>query len=343
MNQPARTSSIAHSLSRSRLQSCNIQTNALQDGHSRANQMNDPVSKRASGLGFRATNSHPKNENEDLESSNRRSSFAKPTEKYHNPQEAYEYDKCIYNFMKSEETSELPSANFFDKQTNIRPKMRATVIDWLVEVHKKLKMQSETLYLTIFLMDSYLSKVDLDKSKYQRLSCAALLIAAKSEEIYPPSVNYLVDLTEKSFTSIALNRMEADLFKKVNCHVNPILPNQFLHYFLRVGRASQDVVYLSYFILEASLLDIRFIGEIPSKLAAAAICLSMNIQKAPIFWKPLMENMTGYTLSDLTPIVNNLLQGAYSIQSKTSRFITIGKKYTQILSKYKFPESIQLV
>lgn len=43
-------------------------------------------------------------------------------------------------------------------QTDINEKMRSILIDWLVEVHLKFKLLTETLYLTVNLIDRYLAK-----------------------------------------------------------------------------------------------------------------------------------------------------------------------------------------
>lgn len=38
--------------------------------------------------------------------------------------------------------------------------MRAYLVDWLVELHHKFKMWTETLFVAIGIIDKYLSKVD---------------------------------------------------------------------------------------------------------------------------------------------------------------------------------------
>jgi len=42
-------------------------------------------------------------------------------------------------------------------QNEINEKMRAILIDWLVDVHLKFKLLEETLYITVNLIDRYLS------------------------------------------------------------------------------------------------------------------------------------------------------------------------------------------
>lgn len=45
-----------------------------------------------------------------------------------------------------------------NKQIDINEKMRAILVDWLVEVHLKFKLMPETLFLTVHLIDRYLIK-----------------------------------------------------------------------------------------------------------------------------------------------------------------------------------------
>lgn len=58
-----------------------------------------------------------------------------------------------------------PSAHYMSGQCEINDKMRAILIDWLVEVHLKFKLLQETLFLTINIIDRFLERVTLSKSK----------------------------------------------------------------------------------------------------------------------------------------------------------------------------------
>lgn len=44
------------------------------------------------------------------------------------------------------------------KQIDINEKMRAILVDWIIEVHLKFRLLPETLFLTIGLIDRYLEK-----------------------------------------------------------------------------------------------------------------------------------------------------------------------------------------
>jgi hypothetical protein len=262
----------------------------------------------------------------------------------HDPMDCFEFDIEVYQFMRSVECTGLPSANIFSQQSNITPRMRATVLDWLVEVHRKLRMHTDTLYLTVMLIDQYLASNDLDKAKFQRLACAALLIAGKNSEMRPPSLQDLVDLADKSFTVIALSRMEAALFAAVDFHVDAILPSMFLKRFLRLVNTDVRLSMLAHFICETALLDTEFIGETPSRMAASVVCLAVTLERGAGQWSGYLEANTGYKLEQIAELVQKLLQSVAA--SSTGRCQAIRKKYAgQSMCKVSagpFPESILL-
>lgn len=46
---------------------------------------------------------------------------------------------------------------YMKKQSDINESMRAILVDWLIDVHLKFKLLNETLFLTINIIDRYLS------------------------------------------------------------------------------------------------------------------------------------------------------------------------------------------
>jgi hypothetical protein len=260
------------------------------------------------------------------------------------PLDCRDFDLEVYRFMRSAETSNLPSPDLFANQTSVTPRMRATVVDWLVEVHRKLRMHTDTLCLTVMLIDQYLTVNTIDKTDLQRLGCAALLLAAKSAELNPPTLFDLFELSGQSFSIDALKQMEASLFTSLQFRVDPVLSSMFLKRFLKLAKTDLRLSMLSHFILEASLLEAEFIGMVPSKLAAAAICLATAIERGPNQWDSYLQKNTGYGLSHLSDTVQKLLQVVAT--SSTGRFQTIRKKYsTQPMCRVSagpFPETVIL-
>jgi hypothetical protein len=78
----------------------------------------------------------------------------------------------------------------------VNENIRAVLVDWIINVHMKFKLLPETLFITVNLIDRFLSKYSIDRAQVQLLGVASLLIATKYEEIYPPSLKDLIYITE---------------------------------------------------------------------------------------------------------------------------------------------------
>lgn len=61
-----------------------------------------------------------------------------------------------YLHFRGKEDSTSVRPTYMENQTHINERMRAILVDWLVEVHLKFKLVPETLYLTVNLIDRYL-------------------------------------------------------------------------------------------------------------------------------------------------------------------------------------------
>lgn len=259
------------------------------------------------------------------------------------PQDAYDYDLEVYITMKTDEDLYLADTDLFDLQSTITPKMRATVIDWLVEVHGKMGFHTDTLYLTVNLMDRFLSQCDIDKSTYQRYGCAALLIAAKNLELYPPSLKDLVRFADDSFTSRLLSKSEAQILIRLDFKVNPFLSSTFLKRYLRLLQPDFHLSMLGHYILETTIIDQSFIGDTPSKVAAAACFLAVTLYRGKGHWNKEVEADTRYSFADLTDMIQKLLNCVNT--SATSKFSAVRRKYSgkemDRISSTEFPKTVE--
>ena len=97
------------------------------------------------------------------------------------------------------------------KQTDINFKMRSILIDWLVEVHYKFKLFPSTLFLCVNILDRYLEKVPIMRSKLQLVGVTSLFIACKFEEVYPPEVRECVYITDYAYDREEVLEMETNI------------------------------------------------------------------------------------------------------------------------------------
>ena len=82
------------------------------------------------------------------------------------------------------------------------------LVDWLVEVHNNFKLEHETLYISINILDRYLSLVEVERNQLQLVGVTSLLLACKYEEIYPPLVKDCVYVTDRAYTHQEVLDME---------------------------------------------------------------------------------------------------------------------------------------
>ena len=119
-------------------------------------------------------------------------------------------------------------------QTDINCKMRAILNDWLVDVHLKFKLVPETLFLTINLIDRYLSQQQVSRQKLQLVGVTCCFIASKYEEIYPPDLRDFVYVTDKAYTKQQILQMEGEVLMALDFAVTVASPLLYLHRYAKL-------------------------------------------------------------------------------------------------------------
>jgi G2/mitotic-specific cyclin-B, other len=87
--------------------------------------------------------------------------------------------------------------------------MRAILAGWIIEVHHKFELMPETLYLTMYIIDQYLSLQPVLRRELQLVGVSAMLIACKYEEIWAPEVH--IKLPSLTF-QVSLNSLTCAFF-----------------------------------------------------------------------------------------------------------------------------------
>ena len=110
----------------------------------------------------------------------------------------------------------MVEANYLSKvqlPTEVKDTSRAFLVEWIIDVHRKFRLMPETLYVTVFLIDRFLSLKQIKKSQLHILGVTSLLISTKYEEIYPPDLKDLLSVSENKFSRAEVLAMEQDMLK----------------------------------------------------------------------------------------------------------------------------------
>lgn len=224
------------------------------------------------------------------------------------PLECSEYATDIFNHLKNTELEYIAQPGYMKNQQDINEKMRAILIDWLVEVHLKFKLYPETLYLTVNLIDRFLEKEEVMRQHLQLVGVTAMLIASKYEEIYAPEVRDFVYITDKAYTKEQILSMEYKMLTTMNFNITTPSSYRFLERIYKLcPEADERVFNLSRYLVELSLVEYRMLKHHPSMLASAALFLSMKILKKEYSqWTEKLKETTWFTEQQIRQCAKDL-------------------------------------
>lgn len=104
--------------------------------------------------------------------------------------------------------------NMLDRHPGILKKMRAILLDWLIEVCEVYKLHRETYHLAMDYLDRYLSRTqETCKTQLQLIGITCLFIAAKMEEIYPPKISEFAYVTDGACDEAQIQMQELGILQ----------------------------------------------------------------------------------------------------------------------------------
>ena len=158
---------------------------------------------------------------------------------------------------------------YFSFQKSINYKMRSILIDWIIEIHFYFKFLKKTLFQTVYIIDAYLSKKNIDKKFLQLLGVASLLISCKENEIIYPSLNKLIQLTDNAFTISELKNMEIKIMKTLNFDVLSPTAEEFFEINAEFFNFSDEHMCVGEYFLKCSLIGYNMLKYNQSTIAIA--------------------------------------------------------------------------
>ncbi|KFK38523.1 hypothetical protein AALP_AA3G124800 [Arabis alpina] len=239
---------------------------------------------------------------------------------------APEYVEDMYTFYKEVENESKPQM-YMHTQPEINEKMRSILVDWLVEVHIKFDLSPETLYLTINLIDRFLSLKTVPRRELQLLGVSALLIGSKYEEIWPPQVDDLVYVTDNSYTNKQILVMEKTILGSLEWYLTVPTQYVFLVRFIKASIPDPEMENMVNFLAELGLMHHDTLMYSPSMLAASAVYTARSFLNKTPTWTDTLTFHTGYSGSELMECAK-LLAFIHS-RAGESKLRAVVKKYTK--------------
>ncbi|THG05122.1 hypothetical protein TEA_012928 [Camellia sinensis var. sinensis] len=206
-----------------------------------------------------------------------------------------------------------PCSNFMETvQRDITQSMRGILVDWLVEVSEEFKLVPDTLYLTVHLIDLFLSQNYIERQRLKLLGITCMLIASKYEEIHAPRVEEFCFITDNTCPRGEVLTMESQVLNYLGFQLAAPTAKSFLRRFLRAAQAiyktpSLELEFLANYLAELTLVDYEFLKFLPSIIAASAVFLARwTLDQSGHPWNATLEHYTSYKASDLKTTVLEL-------------------------------------
>ncbi|NWH55275.1 CCNB1 protein, partial [Fregata magnificens] len=238
------------------------------------------------------------------------------------------YVKDIYKYLKDLEVgrSSQPIRPKYLAGQEISGNMRAILIDWLVQVQVKFRLQQETLYMAVTIIDHFLQDNVVSKNKLQLVGVTAMFIASKYEEVYPPYIEDFVYVTDSSYTKFQICQMEMEILRALDFSLGRPLPPHFLRRASKIAEVDLEQHILAKYLMELSIVDYDMVHFPPSKTAAAASCLSLKLLDG-CEWTPTLQHYMSYTESELLPVMQHIAKNIVLVNEGIIKHAAIKNKY----------------
>ena len=231
-----------------------------------------------------------------------------------------DYGEDIFKNIKKEEkmnVCDYSSKDLFRLQDKkyFNEKNRGIIFQWLVKNNHKWKLNDDTVYMAMNILDRYISKYKVENSEFQLVAISSYLIASKYEDIYPPYVDELSQICNFIYTNDDIIRKEYEILSRLNFDILYNSSYKFLTFFHSIiDKENLKLLYLAQFILELSLENVDILEYSQSKRACAALLLAKRIMQIRRSWNDLRfyydynENEIKNIEKKMIKLLNNVIK-----------------------------------
>ena len=250
----------------------------------------------------------------------------------------------IWDLMVKKETGMYKRSNaetILARHPALQPRMRAILLDWLIEVCEVYRLHRETFYLAVDFIDRFLSVAPaIPKNRLQLIGVTCLFIGAKIEEIYPPKLQEFAYVTDGACTEEEILQMELMILKGLNWGLSPMTPNAWMRLYMQIFHGSKKPFDESFCLpaysglpfsramqlLDLCVLDISSLEFSYSVLATSAlyhseteaVALHVSGEKFSfIFDSVLFYFSSGYSWQQISKCVSWMSAFAFALRERS--------------------------
>lgn len=239
-----------------------------------------------------------------------------------------EYAEEITAYLCARQKVTAARHGYMTGQTDISEDARGSVVDWMTGASERLGLRHETLFMAVGVLDRYLGLENVTRAKLQLAGVAALVLAAKYEEIYPPETREFIALARRPMMKEEVFRAEAQMLRRLNFELSGCSVLPFLGRLLKVLEASECVNSLALYYSELQLLDYRMLKHLPSTVAAACSYLAFLAGKGkPPLWTQYVQQQAQCGEETVKECAKEMIEGFKEASKK--ELLAAKKRFSQ--------------
>lgn len=219
------------------------------------------------------------------------------------------------------------------------PRIRAVLVDWVIEIHFKYRMQPLTLWMIINVLDRFLARQFMPRNRLQLAAIVSLLICCKFEEVHTPEVRDCIYLTDNAYTRADVVLTEAAVLAAIEYDMMVPTPYHFLLRLFRRMRAPDRLKSICNYIAERNLHECEILDMSPRVYACASVLAGLytlydNLGDGEMtirsMWTEALQEESGLTVDDILVHARQMLVVMnVPLQPSTRRKVEAAwKKYT---------------
>jgi len=218
-----------------------------------------------------------------------------------------DYSTSIFHHLLSTERHSLPSPTYMDDvQGDLSFPMRAILLDWLVEVAEEYHLQPQTLWLCVAYVDRFLAVQPVDRSRLQLVGVVCMLVAAKYWEIYPPTIDDFVYISDHTYDRAQVLSMERSVLQALRFQLTVPTAWEFGRRLHSLCRMSDVEGHLMEYVMEAFMQEKDILDWTPSMVAVSAAYIALSTLGRPTSVAALLSSVSGYEYRDVKECVRSM-------------------------------------
>lgn len=217
-------------------------------------------------------------------------------------------DNIISHIFYKEIDTKIPTNYLSLLKTDVEPKYRSILINWIYQVYLSLKLQKQTFFTSISIVDRLFSKREVVKRKIHLVGIGSLLIASKYAEVcsHEIPIDDLIICSERAYSRDEILSMERVILNILDYELCFPTTLSFVNLFLAAfSPDSKTEVFVDY-ISKVSTSNYDLLQFVPSQIAASSVYLAVRICQSPSDTTKSINTFLTYCENHMNSCINKL-------------------------------------